>query len=318
MHAPGKCDEPGTDVYMSSHNLLLAHGYAVQSYRKKFQKKQSGKIGITLNSEWWEAASETEEDRKAALRAMDFTLGIYAQPIWGDGDYPKSIRDAAGTRLPRFSSKEKKLLQGSSDFFGLNHYSTRIGGAPKFTVALQTLPREIGTLTSGMGSYRRVLNAIKPMINPFKASYFKDMDIVSYPDPPRTEYTTMGWAVAPYGFRKLLNYIQDTWNPGGGIIVTENGLATNEPTLESAMADKDKTRIPFFEAYIDEMRKAIVEDGVDVHGYYAWSFMDNFERSFGNNKRFGLVRVDYETLERTPKPIAHWFTKLMANNAIPK
>lgn len=108
-------------------------------------------------------------------------------------------------------------------------------------------------------SYGRVLNAIKPMINPFQPSYFKDMDIVSYPDPIGTEYTTMGWAVAPYGFRKLLNYIQKLYKPPGGIIVTENGLATDEPSPESAKADTNTTRIPFFKAYLEEMRKAIVE-----------------------------------------------------------
>lgn len=97
------------------------------------------------------------------------------------------------------------------------------------------------------------------MINPFQPSYFKDMDIVSYPDPHGTEYTTMGWAVAPYGFRKLLNYIQKLYKPPGGIIVTENGLATDEPSPESAKADTNTTRIPFFKAYLEEMRKAIVE-----------------------------------------------------------
>lgn len=147
-HSP---HSPPQDVYLSSHHLLLAHAYAVDVYRKKFRKTQKGVIGITLNSEWWEPASDSAEDRQAALRGMNFTLDIYAQPIWGDGEYPKSIRDAAGTRLPRFSLKEKKLLRGSSDFFGLNHYSTRIGGAPKLSIALQTLPREIKTLTSGMG-----------------------------------------------------------------------------------------------------------------------------------------------------------------------
>lgn len=62
-------------------------------------------------------------------------------------------------------------------------------------------------------------------------------------------------------------------SPKGGIIVTENGTAVNEPTVEAAVDDKD--RIAYFEAYIAAMHEAM-EQGADVRGYYAWSFMDNF------------------------------------------
>jgi beta-glucosidase len=59
--------------------LLLAHAHSVDVYRKKFKKTQRGVIGITLNSEWWEPASDSAADRQAALRGMNFTLDIYAQ-----------------------------------------------------------------------------------------------------------------------------------------------------------------------------------------------------------------------------------------------
>ena len=62
-------------------------------------------------------------------------------------------------------------------------------------------------------------------------------------------------------------------SPKGGIIVTENGTAVNEPTVEAAVDDKD--RIAYLEAYIAAMHEAM-EQGADVRGYYAWSFMDNF------------------------------------------
>jgi len=316
MHAPGHCHAPGTEVYLSSHHLLLAHAHAVDVYRKNYQKKQGGVIGITLNSEWWEPASQSPQDVETADRVMDFFLGLYAEPIWGpENDYPATVRAAGGDRVPHFTQAEKDLLKGSSDFFGLNHYSTRHCEAPSALTTIQTLPREIASLWSSVGSFPRFAKAVAPMVNPFASSYLKDMSMTASIDPPGTEYTTMRWAIAPWGFRKLLNYIQDKWSPEGGIIVTENGLATDEDTEEKMSGDT--MRVPFFKAYLKEMHQAMEIDKVDVRGYYAWSFMDNFEWSFGNDKRFGLVRVDYDTLERTPKPIAKWWTTMMTANAVP-
>ena len=61
---------------------------------------------------------------------------------------------------------------------------------------------------------------------------------------------------------------------------------------------------------------AIVEDGVDVRGYFAWSMMDNYEWEFGYGERFGLHFVDYETQERTPKNSARWLERVVAANAL--
>ena len=101
------------------------------------------------------------------------------------------------------------------------------------------------------------------------------------------------------------------------VIATENGIATEEPTIQVMSADLNSKRVPFVSSYLSEMRKAIVLDKVNVTGYFYWSLFDNFEWSFGNDKRFGLVRVDYKTFERTTKPLARWFTKLMEHNRLP-
>lgn len=67
------------------------------------------------------------------------------------------------------------------------------------------------------------------------------------------------------------NYLPTS--PKGGIIVTENGTAVNEPSVEASV--DDKARISFYEGYVSAMHEAI-EQGADVRGYYAWSLMDNF------------------------------------------
>jgi beta-glucosidase len=61
---------------------------------------------------------------------------------------------------------------------------------------------------------------------------------------------------------------------------------------------------------------AAIEQGADVRGYYLWSLMDNFEWAWGYSKRFGMVHVDYDTLVRTPKDSAHWFSQVIADNAL--
>ena len=59
-----------------------------------------------------------------------------------------------------------------------------------------------------------------------------------------------------------------------------------------------------------------IEQGADVRGYIVWSLLDNFEWSFGYDKRFGLVHVDYDTLERRPKNSASWYRNVIAANGI--
>ena len=66
---------------------------------------------------------DSDEDKKTAERAVDFQLGWWADPIYF-GDYPHSMRDRVGARLPKFTESERALLMGSNDFFGLNHYTS--------------------------------------------------------------------------------------------------------------------------------------------------------------------------------------------------
>merc|ERR1712141_287044 len=147
-------------------------------------------------------------------------------------------------------------------------------------------------------------------------NYLKDIGALTYPDDKEWEYTDMGWAIVPWGFRKLLLYIQDRYSPEGGIIVTENGCAIQEDSKEEAIDPSSKSAIKklrFFDGYVGEMHRAI-QEGADVKGYFAWSFMDNFEWALGYGKRFGLIHVDYETQERAMRPVGKWFCELSDKN----
>ena len=120
----------------------------------------------------------------------------------------------------------------------------------------------------------------------------------------------MGWNIVPDGCRDLLKWIDARYGRPA-IYITENGCALDEPDEESAV--NDTRRRDFFRGYLTACRDAVGQ-GVDLRGYFAWSLLDNFEWSFGYDRRFGLVRIDYETLKRTPKGSALWYRTVMLSN----
>ena len=75
----------------------------------------------------------------------------------------------------------------------------------------------------------------------------------------------------------------------------------------------DPNRIDYLTRYLRELRRA-VDDGVDLRGYFQWSFMDNMEWARGYDERFGLVYVDFETQQRIPKDSAYWYKEVMEKN----
>ncbi|CAM9954347.1 unnamed protein product [Sphacelaria rigidula] len=292
-HAPGKTSADASEVYRAGHNILIAHARAVDVYRKTFQPSQGGEIGITLNGNWTEPKrtedpEQAQRNAEAAERCVLWNLGWFADPVYF-GNYPDVMQQRCGDRLPTFTEEEKVLLKGSSDFFGFNHYST-----------------DYAEDDSGPGRYVSHWGTVNT------GGFWGDMAVKGSSD-PSWEKTDMDWAIVPWGFRKLLLWIQNRYSPKGGIIVTENGTAVKEPTVEVAV--DDKARISYYQGYVAAMHEAI-EQGADVRGYYAWSFMDNFEWAYGYSKRFGLIHVDYETLKRTPKASSKWYKKVIASNQV--
>ena len=96
------------------------------------------------------------------------------------------------------------------------------------------------------------------------------------------------------------------------LIITENGQSCNDRIFLDGKVH-DPERIDFLHRYLRELHKAI-EDGVPILGYMQWSFLDNFEWSEGYNERFGIVYVDYPTLQRIPKDSAFFFRDIIASN----
>jgi beta-glucosidase len=133
---------------------------------------------------------------------------------------------------------------------------------------------------------------------------------VSAPGWGRTE---MGWGVNPPGLKAVLLNVKETYgNPK--VYVTENGCAFPDQPDETGFVT-DRGRLNFIRDHLHAIHDAI-EAGANVRGYLVWSLMDNFEWARGYGPRFGIVRVDYETLERTPKQSALWYSGVIDQNAI--
>ena len=127
---------------------------------------------------------------------------------------------------------------------------------------------------------------------------------------PGAPLTGCKWPVTPevlrYGPQNLYRRY------GLPMYITENGLSCNDKVyMDGKVHDPD--RIDFLNRYLVELRKGI-EEGAPVGGYLQWSFLDNFEWGEGYNERFGLIYVDYETLERIPKDSAAWYAKVIESN----
>jgi beta-glucosidase len=114
--------------------------------------------------------------------------------------------------------------------------------------------------------------------------------------------TQMGWEIYPDGLHHFLTRLSRDYVGDMPIYVTENGMAWADEIENGAVYDPE--RISFVDSHLDATRRAIA-DGANVQGFFYWSLLDNYEWAFGYEKRFGLIHVDFETLDRTPKASYH-------------
>jgi beta-glucosidase len=129
---------------------------------------------------------------------------------------------------------------------------------------------------------------------------------VAQPDAPRTG---IGWEVYPDGICEVLTRLHRDYDVQS-LYVTENGAAYPDSRSHDGEV-RDVERIDYLERYIGSVGRAI-ESGVPVRGYFIWSLLDNFEWAHGYSQRFGIVYVDYPTLERVPKSSYRWYRDLIA------
>jgi beta-glucosidase len=122
--------------------------------------------------------------------------------------------------------------------------------------------------------------------------------------PQRRPLTDAGWEVYPPSIYEVLTRVAADYGPAK-LYVTENGAAFADVRTHDGEVH-DLERVDFLAGYVAEVERAVAE-GVPVAGYFVWSLLDNFEWAHGYSKRFGIVYVDYPTLERVPKDSFYWY-----------
>ncbi|OQE06039.1 hypothetical protein PENVUL_c020G02805 [Penicillium vulpinum] len=107
--------------------LIMGHARAVALYNRSFRASQRGKIGISLNGDYYEPwDSQDERDQQAVERRMQFHIGWFSNPVCLAQDHPKCMREQLGERLPSFSESDLALLrEADMDFYGMNYYTSQ-------------------------------------------------------------------------------------------------------------------------------------------------------------------------------------------------
>ncbi len=154
---------------------------------------------------------------------------------------------------------------------------------------------------AGLNLYTRVFAYHDPGVPLFEAMLDEHHPV------PGAEYTAFDWEIYPPAIFESLMRFKNEWGDPP-VYVTENGMANEDQLVQGRV--EDTKRIRYLASYLAQVRRAM-DQGVKVRGYFLWSFMDNFEWAEGYTKRFGIVHVDFDTLERTPKASAAWYSDLI-------
>ncbi|TXC85873.1 beta-glucosidase [Metabacillus litoralis] len=123
------------------------------------------------------------------------------------------------------------------------------------------------------------------------------------------EKTDFDWNIYPEGFYKALSKLKDQYGQIP-IYITENGACYNDGVENGRV--KDQRRIDYLKQHLTSLSRAI-DSGVNIKGYLTWSLLDNFEWAEGYDKRFGIIHVDFNTLERTKKDSYYWYKQTIKN-----
>jgi beta-glucosidase len=278
-HAPGVTE--GQGALAAAHHLLVGHGLAVSAMRA--QRHGDQRFGITLNLNDMNPASQRPEDL-AAMRRIDCYINrTFLDPLLAHR-YPL----AEAETWPGFTERSHRLdgdldvIGVPLDFLGVNTYFPTYAAAAPYRV------EDPRARTAG------------------------DIGVTEAP-PAHLPRTSMGWPVDPQIMERLVAGLRADYPSLPPVYVTENGAAFPDVVAPDGRVH-DADRIAYLDGHLRSLHRA-VQDGADVRGYFCWTLMDNFEWAKGYDMRFGLVRVDEATQDRTPKDSFAWYRDVVGGQA---
>lgn len=276
-HAPGQ--ELGFGALPVAHHLLLGHGLAVQALRSAGvgAPGNPGLIGTASNHAVALPKTDSPEDAFAADLYDTLLNWMFSDPVLL-GKYPA---DEITAMMPGPIEEDLKIISAPLDFFGINTYEPVLVSAP-------------------VAGDDRVSDIAEGAKMPEGLPFYPE----SVPGYPTTDF---GWSIVPDGLRQIVHAFGERYGDKlPPLYITESGCSIHDDAPDEAGRVPDQRRIDYHDSYLRSLRQAM-DEGADVRGYFAWSLLDNFEWAAGNKERFGLVYVDYETLERTPKDSFAWY-----------
>lgn len=286
-----------TDRLLAAHHALLAHGRAVQVIRARAKRPPQvgwapiGRVKVPYAPPTrrddpdggFLSAVPSPENVQAAKYA---THAVMVKDFWNNawfadpailGHYPEDGLKLYGHAAPKPQPGDMDTIRQPLDFYGINVYDAELIRACK--------PHH-GNPLGPHATVERV---------DFPAGH------------PRT---AIGWYIIPEALYYGPLWLYERYKVP--IVITENGMSSHDWVANDGQVH-DHQRIDYTRRYLLQLRRAIA-DGAKVNGYLHWSIMDNFEWQCGYRERFGLIHVDYDTLERTLKQSAHWYRGVIASN----
>ncbi len=234
------------------------------------------KIGITINLSPVYPASDKPEDIRTAHQYDLITNRFFLNPPLL-GSLPDDLYELLGRMGVQLDAEEVKKAAEPIDFLVINYYSRSV----------ICYDPQVPYLPAGQVNL------------------------------PGNEYSQM-WEIYPEGIYELMKMVQTEYLPGSfpglRLYITENGICVPDG-IDFDGRVRDERRIRYLHKHLAQLHRAINE-GVPLDGYFIWSLTDNFEWSFGYRMCFGMVHIDFDTLERTVKDSAIWYARIIKENAI--
>ena len=284
IHAPGITSPHA--AFAAGHHLLLGHGKAIQAMRAQSSSTQLG-IVLNLAPVYLEGDTPADHPAHTSVALHDAILnGLWTEPLLRSR-YPDLLLQLGDMVTENIHDGDLAIIVEPIDWMGINYYQ----------------------------DIRFVAADVAPTANPMTPPRNDLPGTVGVaPAPTVGNVTSFGWSTTPDGLRSLLVSLDEEYDNLPPIFITENGCAYDYPVEDGVV--NDTLRVTYMREHLTALSQAI-EAGVDVRGYMHWSLFDNFEWAEGYRQRFGMVHVDFDTLERTPKASAHYYSRVIASNAIP-